>query len=146
MIPTYLAYNNSFALRICPAKFKVLPRKANISTSPSPFSSPTSSPLDPRLHSMETVNLSTSIMEQEMSTSRDEVNPRRSGRRRLDVTAKTCPICGRVFSKAEHMLRHERSHSQTRPYRCLSCSKNFTRKYVIKDEPMIVAEGLLSLD
>lgn len=41
--------------------------------------------------------------------------------------AKTCPECGRVFTKPAHLLRHVRSHAQQKPFECSVCRKSFGR-------------------
>lgn len=43
------------------------------------------------------------------------------------ATSKTCMECGRVFTKAAHLLRHVRSHAQQKPFSCSVCSKAFAR-------------------
>ncbi|CZR65093.1 uncharacterized protein PAC_14993 [Phialocephala subalpina] len=40
---------------------------------------------------------------------------------------RTCRFCFKSFFKAEHLSRHERSHTKERPYRCSDCGKSYTR-------------------
>ncbi|KAE8405528.1 hypothetical protein BDV37DRAFT_293022, partial [Aspergillus pseudonomiae] len=40
--------------------------------------------------------------------------------------------CNRVFSKAEHLTRHLRSHTKERPYRCSICGKLYSRSDVLR--------------
>ena len=40
---------------------------------------------------------------------------------------KTCPDCGRVFTKAAHLTRHRLTHDQQRPFSCTACGKAFAR-------------------
>ncbi|BEJ01326.1 hypothetical protein CcaverHIS631_0600080 [Cutaneotrichosporon cavernicola] len=40
---------------------------------------------------------------------------------------KTCTECGRVFTKAAHLLRHVRSHVHEKPFSCSVCGKAFGR-------------------
>ncbi|EHK51089.1 hypothetical protein TRIATDRAFT_288571 [Trichoderma atroviride IMI 206040] len=39
-----------------------------------------------------------------------------------------CHRCSRLFSRSEHLQRHERSHTKEKPFRCPQCPKSFTRK------------------
>ena len=39
----------------------------------------------------------------------------------------SCGQCGQTFTKAEHLVRHQRSHSGLRPYRCHHCNHRFAR-------------------
>nr|KAK5450311.1 hypothetical protein LTR18_000327 [Exophiala xenobiotica] len=43
-----------------------------------------------------------------------------------------CSICAQAFSRAEHLIRHERSHRKERPFSCPHCEATFTRKDLIK--------------
>ncbi|KAJ6044959.1 uncharacterized protein N7446_003156 [Penicillium canescens] len=47
------------------------------------------------------------------------------------MVLKKCSICSRVFSKTEHVKRHERSHTKERPYQCNVCLKRFSRSDVL---------------
>ncbi|RPB02447.1 hypothetical protein L873DRAFT_1673741 [Choiromyces venosus 120613-1] len=38
-----------------------------------------------------------------------------------------CNYCGKLFSKTEHLERHERSHTKDRPFQCQTCGKKYTR-------------------
>lgn len=40
---------------------------------------------------------------------------------------KTCPDCGRVFTKVAHLTRHRLTHDQQRPFSCTVCGKSFAR-------------------
>ncbi|PMD40288.1 hypothetical protein L207DRAFT_427440 [Hyaloscypha variabilis F] len=42
--------------------------------------------------------------------------------------SRTCRFCFKTFSKAEHLSRHERSHTKERPYQCSDCGKSYTRQ------------------
>ncbi|KAG5366360.1 Transcriptional regulator of form adherence 5 [Yarrowia sp. B02] len=39
-----------------------------------------------------------------------------------------CTFCDRAFSRSEHRTRHERSHTQERPFQCTKCSSSFVRR------------------
>ncbi|KAG0668929.1 hypothetical protein C6P45_004279 [Maudiozyma exigua] len=47
-----------------------------------------------------------------------------SGKPRLFV----CKICTRAFARQEHLDRHERSHTNEKPYNCGICDKKFSRR------------------
>lgn len=47
------------------------------------------------------------------------------------LPSKQCRYCERKFSKAEHLKRHERSHTGERPYTCHKCHKSFSRSDVL---------------
>lgn len=40
----------------------------------------------------------------------------------------TCQVCGKVFSKRDHLRRHEATHSEIRPHKCHLCQSTFKRK------------------
>lgn len=44
--------------------------------------------------------------------------------------SRTCRFCFKTFSKAEHLSRHERSHTKERPFKCKDCGKCYSRKLV----------------
>jgi uncharacterized Zn-finger protein len=39
----------------------------------------------------------------------------------------SCPLCGGVFQRPEHVKRHMRSHSSEKPFQCEECGKKFNR-------------------
>ncbi|KAG9626900.1 C2H2 type zinc finger domain protein, partial [Aureobasidium melanogenum] len=39
-----------------------------------------------------------------------------------------CRFCQRIYSKAEHLTRHERSHTGVRPFTCKECNRAFSRQ------------------
>ncbi|KAF5018400.1 hypothetical protein F66182_9629 [Fusarium sp. NRRL 66182] len=41
---------------------------------------------------------------------------------------KGCSYCQRTFHKTEHLLRHERSHTGEKPYRCDTCGRGYARR------------------
>ncbi|RJE25115.1 hypothetical protein PHISCL_02521 [Aspergillus sclerotialis] len=47
------------------------------------------------------------------------------------MVQKKCTICDRRFNKTEHFKRHERSHTNERPYECKICHKRFSRSDVL---------------
>ncbi|KAF3308912.1 hypothetical protein TWF173_000646 [Orbilia oligospora] len=49
-----------------------------------------------------------------------------------------CRFCQSVFKRSEHLARHERSHTQEKPFGCSVCSCMFSRKdLVVRHERMI---------
>lgn len=44
---------------------------------------------------------------------------------------KKCLYCDRKFMKAEHLRRHQRSHTGERPFQCKYCLKEYARRYFI---------------
>ncbi|KAF2027349.1 hypothetical protein EK21DRAFT_114975 [Setomelanomma holmii] len=43
-----------------------------------------------------------------------------------------CSSCSRVFNRSEHCIRHERGHTQERPFECQFCHKTYARKDLVK--------------
>lgn len=39
-----------------------------------------------------------------------------------------CTVCSRGFAKAEHLHRHQRSHTGAKPFSCGQCEQSFTRQ------------------
>ncbi|GAP83811.2 hypothetical protein SAMD00023353_0502220 [Rosellinia necatrix] len=48
-------------------------------------------------------------------------------RGRPKIPIAPCPHCGRQFRRQEHLVRHERTHTQERPFAC-DCGDRFTRQ------------------
>ena len=51
--------------------------------------------------------------------------------RRREKQQRKCHECGQVFSKAEHLSRHIRSHTKERPFGCDVCNKAYSRQSVL---------------
>ncbi|KAM0750011.1 hypothetical protein T439DRAFT_44247 [Meredithblackwellia eburnea MCA 4105] len=43
-----------------------------------------------------------------------------------------CPVCQRVFAKADHLVRHQRRHTGAKPFQCVDCNRSFARKDVLQ--------------
>lgn len=43
----------------------------------------------------------------------------------------TCRHCARVFKRSEHCARHERVHTQEKPFACAYCDRRYARKCVL---------------
>ncbi|OBS17591.1 hypothetical protein FPOA_11949, partial [Fusarium poae] len=54
----------------------------------------------------------------------------RSGQNNHD--RRSCSICGQVFTRTEHLTRHERSHRGEKPFRCSLCGFASCRKDLLK--------------
>lgn len=39
-----------------------------------------------------------------------------------------CLVCQKEFARANHLKRHQTSHSSIKPFRCASCPKSFNRR------------------
>lgn len=55
-------------------------------------------------------------------TTIDFESPEMSGRKHI------CHTCSKGFSRSEHRIRHERRHTQEKPYACEICQKRYSRK------------------
>ncbi|EWZ33025.1 hypothetical protein FOZG_14523 [Fusarium oxysporum Fo47] len=42
-----------------------------------------------------------------------------------------CAYCERVFTKEEHLKRHERSHTGEKPFKCCKCGRSYARSDVL---------------
>lgn len=67
------------------------------------------------------------------SQTNEDGRSRATGARTKD---KVCQYCEKAFKKTEHLLRHERSHTKEKPFRCELCNKGYTRQYSL--QPMCI--------
>ncbi|EEA27800.1 hypothetical protein EYB25_001233 [Talaromyces marneffei] len=51
--------------------------------------------------------------------------------RNHDPVSRKCEKCTRVFSKVEHLRRHQRSHTGERPHKCKTCGRAYARSDVL---------------
>ncbi|CAN3376607.1 transcriptional regulator of yeast form adherence 5 [Diutina rugosa] len=43
-----------------------------------------------------------------------------------------CAFCARAFTRSEHKQRHERSHTNEKPFHCLRCTSSFVRRDLLQ--------------
>ncbi|KAM9327557.1 uncharacterized protein KZ484_019031 [Pholidichthys leucotaenia] len=53
------------------------------------------------------------------------------------MEGKVCPICSRILPCTADIAKHLRSHSEDRPYICISCEKGFKYKDTLKKHQII---------
>lgn len=46
----------------------------------------------------------------------------------LGQTPHQCEVCGKKYTRKEHLANHMRSHTNDTPFRCEICGKSFSRK------------------
>lgn len=63
---------------------------------------------------------------------------------RVQPTGKTCPTCGKTYSRASDMRRHQRSHTGERPFQCSRCEKCFQFQYDLKRHELNVCRITVS--
>lgn len=51
---------------------------------------------------------------------------------KLPLKRYICSFCARTFSRSEHKLRHERSHTKEKPFDCKICSSAFVRRDLLQ--------------
>lgn len=43
-----------------------------------------------------------------------------------------CGFCAKAFTRSEHKQRHERSHTNEKPFHCLQCTSSFVRRDLLQ--------------
>ncbi|ODV81853.1 uncharacterized protein CANTADRAFT_43562 [Suhomyces tanzawaensis NRRL Y-17324] len=56
-----------------------------------------------------------------------------------------CAFCARAFTRSEHKQRHERSHTNEKPFHCLHCTSSFVRRDLLQRHCRTVHNFQLSL-
>jgi uncharacterized Zn-finger protein len=49
-----------------------------------------------------------------------------------------CWHCSKVFKRSEHCVRHERIHTQEKPFACRFCQKSYSRKCVQESDEILL--------
>lgn len=53
-----------------------------------------------------------------------------------------CSFCARPFARAEHKLRHERSHTKEKPFHCKLCPSSFVRRDLLQRHLRTLHKGV----
>lgn len=61
--------------------------------------------------------------------------PRRTTGRAQVSSSRLCGTCGKVFSGADTLKKHEMIHSGEAPFECPTCGKRFREKYNLQVQP-----------
>uniref|UniRef100_A0A1A8FWY4 Zinc finger protein 473 n=1 Tax=Nothobranchius korthausae TaxID=1143690 RepID=A0A1A8FWY4_9TELE len=83
--------------------------------------------------------------EREICKSREQKKPKRKETSRasmepyseVSVEGKICPICSRILPCTADIAKHLRSHSEERPFICVTCEKGFKYKDTLKKHQII---------
>uniref|UniRef100_A0A1A8IL97 Zinc finger protein 473 n=1 Tax=Nothobranchius kuhntae TaxID=321403 RepID=A0A1A8IL97_NOTKU len=83
--------------------------------------------------------------EREICKSREQKKPRRKETSlasmepysEISVEGKICPICSRILPCTADIAKHLRSHSEERPFICVTCEKGFKYKDTLKKHQII---------
>uniref|UniRef100_A0A1A8QVF0 Zinc finger protein 473 n=1 Tax=Nothobranchius pienaari TaxID=704102 RepID=A0A1A8QVF0_9TELE len=83
--------------------------------------------------------------EREICKSREQKKPKRKETSlasmepysEISVEGKICPICGRILPCTADIAKHLRSHSEERPFICVTCEKGFKYKDTLKKHQII---------
>ncbi|EUC30521.1 hypothetical protein COCCADRAFT_103669, partial [Bipolaris zeicola 26-R-13] len=42
-----------------------------------------------------------------------------------------CDTCGKAYKRSEHCIRHQRSHTNEKPFKCKFCHRRYARKDLV---------------
>ncbi|KAE9371702.1 hypothetical protein N431DRAFT_377638 [Stipitochalara longipes BDJ] len=74
----------------------------------------------------------------ETSSRNDTLQAKNSPQKGRSNTAHTCSTCFRTFSRREHRIRHERCHTNEKPYECTICHRRYARQDLVARHETVI--------